>query len=203
VSAAASETIAMGDAELRELRRGLEGLALRASRLLSTRAQARLELTLARVEQATVGELADRLEPLDRSVVVDFGAELPPAFVLLSRTLAFALLALRFGARPGTLGAAAPERPYTRIEERALERTAAELWEALRAGGGATLSRPARVAGLEDSAQLRERENAIIWLACFAVAGLEQEEHLLLAIPRALDLVEGPEPPAQGSALAR
>jgi len=203
VSAAASDTTAMGDTELRELRRGLEALALRASRLLSTRAQARLELTLARVEQATVAELADRLEPLDRSVVVDLGAERPPAFVLLSRTLAFALLALRFGARPGALGAAAPERPYTRIEERALERTAAELWEALRACGGATLSRPARVAGLEDSAQLRERENTKVWLACFTVAGLEQEEHLLLAIPRALHVVEGPEPPAQGRALAR
>ncbi len=181
-----------GAATLRGVRRGLDAFAARASRLLSARAQTRLEVVLSGIEESNASGLAARLAPFECSVVLEVDGGGGAAFVVPSRGLAFALLALRFGARPGSLDAAPPERPCTRIEERALERTAAELWEAFRSGAGGLLADSAQVAGVESAARLREREDAPLWVARFAVTGLAQEEQLTLAVPRAPAASDGP-----------
>ncbi len=170
------------DPRLRTLRRGLQGLALRASRLLSARAQARLDLTLEGIEILTSGELADRLGPRDVGVAVTFGGGSPAAVVLPSRGLAFALLALRFGARVGAVGTV-PDRGYTRIEERSLERTAAEIWAAFRAEAADLPDVGGRVGGLVDAERLREGGETRLGLARFDVRGLPHDEMLALALP--------------------
>lgn len=181
-----------GAATLRGVRHGLDALAVKASRLLSARAQTRLDVVLSGIEESNASGLAARLGPFECSVVLEVEGGGGTAFVVPSRGLAFALLALRFGAQPGALDAAPPERPYTRIEARALERTAAELWEAFRSGAGGLLADSARVVGVENAERLREREDAALWLARFAVTGLAQEEQLTLAAQRAPTGSDGP-----------
>lgn len=170
------------DRELRALRRGLEALALRASRALSARAQSRLDLALEGIETVTACELADRLGPRDVGVSVDLGGGAPPALVLPSRGLAFALLALRFGAR-GVGAYAAPDRAYTRIEERSLERMAAEIWAALRIEAPELCEASGRVGGLVDAERLRDSGSARFGLGRFDVRGLPTGEWLAVVLP--------------------
>ncbi|MCC6639911.1 MAG: hypothetical protein IT386_01965 [Deltaproteobacteria bacterium] len=183
MSEAGSATIASGGADAPGLRRGLEALARRMSRVLSARAQTRLEISIGAVEASSVADFAAQLGLLDRCAVIVLAGDTACGFVLLSRPLAFALLALRFGARSMTVGETPPERAYTRIEERAIEKTARDLWEALSVGAPNVVPEVVRVAGVEDAESLRERDDGPLWLTHFVVTGLAQEERIVLAIP--------------------
>jgi len=202
VSEPGTVTTAFGGGAARGLRRGLEALAQRASRVLSARAQARLEISLRAAEASAVSGLAAELGARERCAVLDLAGGGAHAFVLLSRPLAFALLELRFGADRRTLGGEAPDRAYTRIEERALEQTARELWAALCAGAGGALAAAAGPCCLDDAQGLRERDEAPLWLARFAVTGLSREEQLVVGIPRTA-AAGGERPAANGSRDAR
>jgi hypothetical protein len=158
-------------------------MATAASRSLSSRAQAPFELSLANARHASLAELCAELGPLDRVVVLGLGASGEEGFVLLSRRLAFALLALRFGARPSALEAELPERAYTRIEERTIRRGAEELWRVLEDCAGPALPGPARVLGLEDVEQLRARGERRVVLATLELQGLSEAARILLALP--------------------
>jgi hypothetical protein len=183
MSAAVPERVASAEPEMRPLRRDLDAFASHASRVLSARAQARIELTLEGVVQASIAEVAARLGPFDRAAVLAPNGGRPVGFVLPSRSLLFALLELRFGARIGTLATVVPDRPYTRIEERAVLRTAAELWQAFaNAAGLSSSAKPSGVV-LEDAERLGERESGPLCLATFAVAGLKRDAPLRLAMP--------------------
>jgi hypothetical protein len=179
MSAATPESFAPPEAEIRRLRRALDAFAAHASRTLSVRAQARRR----RLQRTSITDVAAQLEPLDRALVLESDAGVPLALVLPSRSLMFALLELRFGARPARLTRVLPERPYTGIEARAVTRIAEDLWCALEDASGSALSASARGARLEDGAQLRERSSGPLWLATFAVTGLEREAPLWIAIP--------------------
>jgi hypothetical protein len=195
-SAAGDATLAAGG-DREALRQALEGLAARASRTLSSRAQARLELSLVDLDRTGVSALCAKLGPLDRAVALVTAADDVAAFVLPSRELAFALLALRFGAAQTALETPLPTRPYTRIEERALEATALELWRALGTTGIRLARDPVRAGGLEDAARLQARADDPLWLANFSVDGLAAPASLWLAVAsppqraRAQDFISG------------
>lgn len=165
------------------LRHALASMAADASRSLSNRAQAPFELTLTSARLAALAELAAELGALDRVVVLGLGATGEEGFVLLSRPFAFALLALRFGARPSSLEADLPARVYTRIEERTIRRAAEELWHVLEGCAGPSLPGPARVLALEDAGQILARGERRVLLATFELQGLSQAARILLALP--------------------
>lgn len=170
--------------EERDLRRGFEAFARRISRVLSARAQTRLEVALCGIEPSTVTVFAAELGAFERAAVLELAGRTSPAFVLLSRPLAFALLALRFGADSSRIEHPLPERPYTRIEERSLEQTARELWSGAHRDAPALLPELLRVAGLDDAEGLRARGDVALWILRFVVRGLGSQHPITITVPR-------------------
>lgn len=164
-------------------RRAFEALAASASTVLSNRAQCGLVVSLEAFRPARLGAVAALAQPFDRAVSVRTEGT-QRTTILLSRPLAFALLALRFGGRGREAAEPLPERPYTAIEERALERTALELWRAV---GGVSGRRPGRAIeseGLLEVDDLRARAGESVVLADFRVEGLRADARFWIAVGR-------------------
>ncbi len=100
-----------------------------------------------------------------------------------SRPLAFALLALRFGARGLSAPACDLERPYTPLEERSLARTAEDLLRELAGVPNAPVPPGARAMAWMDAAALRELTAGALVLATFVAPALATDARLHLAIP--------------------
>lgn len=172
-----------GPGSLAAARSAFEAFAATASRALSSRAQAPVALTLEAVADGPVEILAGRLDDHDRAVALTHPDGTGAGFIALSRPLAFALLALRFGARGLSDPACDLERPHTPLEERSLARTAEDLFRELAEIPGVPVPPGARAVAWMDAAALRERTAGAFWLATFVAPALASDARLHLAVP--------------------
>lgn len=159
--------------------RVLETAATLQARRLSTRFQTPLALALDGVEAGSTSGVAAALAPCDRVVLRRDAEGGIAGLVWLPRPLFFAWLALELGARADAPLPAAPERDYTRIEERFLLRAAGELWRHFASGAEADTE-----ACLVAADALAALPDEPLWWARLSLAGLGPSLALYVALRR-------------------
>ncbi len=110
--------------------RCLIAFAAAQSRIVSTLHQRPIDFTLLRMGSQPVADQLAAMTPEDRAFAVDFGKQLGRGCLGFSRSLAFGWLSMGLGA-PSALPVIVPERSYTPIETRYLQRVANELLQEL------------------------------------------------------------------------
>lgn len=149
---------------------------------LASRHQRRVESDLFSWEEVEVAELSETLLESDRVVHFEIEPLGAPGFLLLARPLVFGLLSCEFGGR--RCAAETPERPYTRIEERFLRRTAEEVLRHLESAWSSTFPVRAKLTGLLARAELCEHATDTAMLASAEISGITSVGRLRLGLPK-------------------
>ena len=155
------------------------------ARSLSTLHQTPIHFRFSHWEEIPLRRFASAMLATDRIACLDIGKGGLEAYLLLSRPLVFGWMMLAFGAQPGSGHDLIPNRPYTRIEERFLERAAMEITQTLaKALGGAASD--GRVLAIANPVAFYDRAKPAYLVVSFEIDGLGDMCRLRVALPSSL-----------------
>lgn len=164
------------------LRKGVDRFAAEYAKALSSVYQRRVVWEIVGWDEIPFADVAEELLPLDRLVSFAVEPSEDLGYLVVSRPLAFQWLCLSYGGRTGTHANPVPERPYTRIEKRFLERIVAETLGQLNAALAELAPVRTRLIGIEEPRVLLENaEDAL--LVVFEVRGFGETAYVRLALP--------------------
>lgn len=185
-----------------ELHRALEWMASRYGRELASRHQRRIRCELAGWDEMGAEEATQFLIDSDRVVLFETRPNAATGFLLFSRPVVFALLALSFGGRRIDRETV-PARAYTRIEQRFLRWLAEGIAPMLE-----TELRPLRGSSLElgpvgGSAEILDRCTGPLLVATLELEGLVPIGRVRIALPLAGLEAPATAPRAKGANVAQ
>ncbi len=165
-----------------ELHRALEWMASRYGRELASRHQRRIHCELSGWDEMGAEEATQFLIESDRVVLFETRPNPATGFLLFSRPVLFALMALSFGGRRIDRETV-PSRPYTRIEQRFLRWLAEAIVPMLESE-----LRPLRGTGIElgavgAHAEILDRCTGSLLVATLALEGLVPVGRVRIALP--------------------
>lgn len=154
-------------------------------RSLSTLHQTPIRFEFCHWEEASLRHYASAMLATDRVARVDLGRG-NEVYVVLSRPLVFGWMMLAFGARPGEAIESLPARPYTRIEERFIERAVDSISRTFAKVLSAEGAPQPALLELEDPTALYGRSKQQYRILGFDVFGFGEPSVLRIALPLAV-----------------
>ena len=186
---------------LAPLLRVLDEFAEEQGRMLSTLHQLAISFAPVGWEELTPREFAASLLEHDRVAALELSPGGHRAYLLLGRGLLFGWLSLAFGSRRPEGARGAPDRAYTRIEERFLRRVAGELARQLERTWQPRHPLSARVIALEEPERIAEDPQGALLAVTFEVKGMGPLCRLrALLPPAAFDAAEAGAPKSSEAA---
>ncbi len=174
---------------------------------LSTLFQSAIGFELTQWEEISLRDFGAAMMSEDRVARVHLGNGQADAYIQLNRPFLFDWMMLAFGAKPRSGEPQVPDRPYTRIEERFMQRAAGELAATLASSLPDSIAGEVRVSGLEPPSALLDRASRAHLVASFDVSGLGDLGRLRIALPSGIvesgsvekrrDLLSAPSRPVQ------
>lgn len=170
---------------LAPLLRALDDFGEEQGRMLSTLHQVAITFAPAGWEEVTPREFAASLLETDRIASLALSPGGHRGYLLLGRGLVFGWLGLAFGSRRPEGANGAPDRAYTRIEERFLRRVANELAGQLSASWSPRHSLAAEVRAVEEPERVAEDDQGPLLSVTFDVKGMGPLCRLRVLLPPA------------------
>jgi len=176
-------SIETGPNELTELakRYGLE-----QGRSLSTLHQTAIRFKYSHREEISLRQFASAMLATDRIARVNLGIGDEDVYFLLNRPLVFGWMMLAFGARSGPNSEEIPSRPYTRIEERFIERAAENVSEIFAKAFSDDRTLRAEIRAIEDPVALYNRSKQPFRVISLDAEGFGESGILRIALPLSL-----------------
>jgi len=157
---------------LAPLLRLLDDFSEEQGRMLSTLHQLAISFSSTGWEELTPREFAASLLEHDRVAALELEPGGHRAYLLIGRGLLFGWLCLAFGSRHPEGSRGAPERPYSRIEERFLHRVAGELARQLERSWQPRHALTARLLAIEEPERIAVDEQGPMLAVSFDVKGM-------------------------------